>query len=96
MRRFLRLFRTLLRPRNVQLLLRLVRSPRARDAAKAWRRGDSVAPLLPVGVPLLIWVYNRTYNKEQARKREARAQVLRNEKRMYDQGEQRFLREIID
>ena len=96
MRRFLRLFRTLLRPRNLRLLLRLVRSPRARDAAKAWRRGDSVAPLLPVGVPLLMWVYNRTYRKEQARMRESKAQTLRNEKRMYDQAEQRFLREIID
>ena len=96
MRRFLRVFRTLLRPRNLQTLLRVARSPRARDAAKAWRRGDSVAPLLPVGVPLLVWVYNRTYRKEQARKRASLAQTLRNEKRMYDQAEQRFLREIID
>jgi hypothetical protein len=28
--------------------------------------------------------------------RESRAQTLRNEKRIYDQAEQRFLREIID
>ena len=96
MKRFLRLFRTLLRPRNLRLLLRLVRSPRARQAAQAWRRGDSVAPWLPLGVPLLVWVYNRTYNGEQARKREARAQVLRDEKRKFDQAERRFLREIID
>jgi hypothetical protein len=41
-------------------------------------------------------VYNRTYNKEQAQKREARAQALRAEKRKFDQAERRFLREIID
>jgi len=55
-----------------------------------------VAPWLPVGAPLLLWVYNRTYNQEQVRKREARAQVLRAEKRKFDQVERRFLREIID
>lgn len=96
MKRFLRLFRTLLRPRNIQLLLRLARSPRTRDAARAWRRGDSVLPVLPIGIPLLLWVYDHTYDKEQARKREARAQVLRAEKRKFDQAERRFLREIID
>jgi hypothetical protein len=96
MKRFLRLFRTLLRPRNLLVIFRLFRSGQAGRATRAWQQGDSIRPLLPVGVPLLIWVYNRTYNKEQARKRESRAQVLRNEKRMYDQAEQRFLREIID
>lgn len=96
MRRFLRLFRSLLRPQNIQLLVRLSRSPRARQAAQAWQQGDSVVPLLPIGVPLLLWVYDRTYRQEEARKREARAQVLRAEKRKFDQAEQRFLREIVD
>ena len=96
MKRFLRLFRTLLRPNNLLVIVRLFRSGQAGRATRAWQQGDSIRPLLPISVPLLLWVYNRTYNKEQARMREARAQVLRTEKRKFDQAERRFLREIID
>jgi hypothetical protein len=86
----------LLRPNNLLVIWRLFRSGNAGRTARVWEQGDSIRPLLPIGVPLVIWVYNRTYRKEQVRMREARAQVLRNEKHTYDQAEQRFLREIID
>lgn len=96
MKRLLRLIGTLLKPRNFLVIWRLFRSGRAEQAARAWQRGDSVSPWLPFAVPVLIWLYDRSYRQERQQMREARAQELRSEKQKFDQAERRLLREVIE
>lgn len=96
MRRLLRALRILLRPRNLRLVRRVAQNPAAQRAARTWRRGDSVAPWLPIAVPVLVWFFGRSFEQEEAKMRGERAQVLKREKQQYDQAERRFLREIVD
>jgi hypothetical protein len=96
MTRLLRLIGLLLRPRNLLVIRRLFKNPQAQRAARAWQRSDSVSPWLPVAVPLLIWWFDRSFNREQAQMRQERAQMLKDEKRKYDQVERRFIREMLD
>ena len=96
MRRIIRLIGLLLRPRNLLVIWRLFRSGRAGQATRAWQQGDSVAPWLPWAVPVLIWWFDRSFNKEQQQMREERARVLRDEKRRFDQVERRFVREMVN
>ena len=96
MKQLLRLIGTLLKPRNLLVIWRLFRSGRAQQATRAWQRGDSVSPWLPFAVPVLIWIYDRSYRKEQQRMREDRVQELRTEKQKFNQAEYRLLRELTE
>ncbi len=96
MKRLLRLIGTLLKPRNFLVIWRLFRSGRAQQAAQAWQRGDSVTPWLPFAVPVLIWIYDRSYRQERQRMREERVQGLKSEKHKFDQAEYRLLQEVTE
>lgn len=96
MKALLRLIGSLLKPRNLLVIVRLFRSGKAQQATQAWQRGDPIKPLLPIAVPFLIWIYDRAYRDEQQRLREERVQGIKDEKRKFDQVEHRFVREIVN